>query len=204
MDAIVPEAPEPLATEEPVVAPTDSPAPLPMSWRRPAMALAVAAGLTAGVFFLADRLDSRSRPADPSPAAIAGTQAAAISSPEPPSLAAAPTADTPGRVEPVSNRQASAARPAKKIHPELKQPAEDLQLKAALARIDADRQDAREKASDLFGDAEKSEKDGARFLRERDYDAAQMAFSRAAQLFARAQEVSFQERVRDTSLSANP
>ena len=63
---------------------------------------------------------------------------------------------------------------------------------------------AREKASDLFGDAEKSEKDGARFLRERDYDAAQLAFSRAAQLFARAQEVSFQERVRDTSLSANP
>ena len=206
MDASAPEADEPFATEESVVVPADSPAPLAMSWRRPAMALVVAAGLTAGVFFLADRLDSRSRPADPSPAAIAGTQAAATSSPEPPPPAAEPVADTPGRVEPVSNRAVPAARPAnaKKIHPELKQPAEDLQLKAALARIDADRQNAREKASDLFGDAEKSEKDGARFLRERDYDAAQLAFSRAAQLFARAQEVSFQQRVRDTSLSANP
>jgi hypothetical protein len=181
MDAFAPEADEPFATEESVVVPADSPAPLPMSWRRPAMALVVAAGLTAGVFFLADRLDSRSRPADPSPPAIAGTQAAATSSPEPPPLAPEPVADTPGRVEPVSNRAVSAARPAKKIHPELKQPAEDLQLKAALARIDADRQNAREKASDLCGDAEKSEKDGARFLRERDYDAAQLAFSRAAQ-----------------------
>ena len=63
---------------------------------------------------------------------------------------------------------------------------------------------AREKASDIFGQGEQSEKDGARFLRERDYDAAQMAFSRAAQLFAKAQEVSFQERVRGTSLSGNP
>ena len=110
----------------------------------------------------------------------------------------------PAASKPASNHPASAARPAKKIHPELKQPAEDLRYKAALARIEADRVNAREKASDIFGKGEQSEKDGARFLRERDYDAAQMAFSRAAQLFAKAQEVSFQERVRDTSLSANP
>ena len=203
MDAVAP-APFPEEFAGPVEAPAEVPIPLPISWRRPAMALAAAAGVTAGVLFLADRLDSRSRAADPSPAAIAGTQAAAASSPEPPSQAAEPIADTPGRVEPALNPPASAPRPARKIHPELKQPAEDLRYKAALARIEADRVNAREKASDIFGQGEQSEKDGARYLRERDYDAAQMAFSRAAQLFAKAQEVSFQERVRGTSLSGNP
>jgi hypothetical protein len=169
------------------------------------MALAAAAGVTAGVLFLADRLDSRARAANPAPAAVAaGNDAAAPSSLEPPPLAALPLAEATGRVEPASNHPASAPRAARKIHPELKQPAEDLRYKAALARIEADRVNAREKASDIFGQGEQSEKDGARFLRERDYDAAQMAFSRAAQLFAKAQEVSFQERVRGTSLSGNP
>ena len=205
MDAI---APEPLAPasapEEPAVALVESPAPLPMSWRWPAMALAVAAGLTAGVFFLADRLDSRARPADPAPAAVAGHEVAPPSLPDPSPLAAPAIADTPGRIEPASNRPASAPHQGKKIHPELQQPAEDLRYKAALARIEAERFDASKKASDIFGEGQQSEKEGARFLRERDYDAAQMAFSRAAQLFAKAQEVSYQERVRDTSLSANP
>ena len=168
------------------------------------MALAVAAGLTAAVIFLATRLDSRPRPADPAPAAVAGNAGAPPSSPEPAPLVAPAIPDTPGRVETASNHPVAAARPAKKIHPELKQPAEDLRYKAALARIEAERFDASKKASDIFGEGQQSEKEGARFLSERDYDAAQTAYSRAAQLFARAQEVSFQERVRDTSLSANP
>jgi ParB-like chromosome segregation protein Spo0J len=120
----------------------------------------------------------------------------------PPALADAGAPD--GRVEPVANRPASFVRPGKKIRPELKQPAEDLRYKAALARIDADRLNARQTAPLIFGEGEQSEKEGAKFLQQRDYDAAQMAFSRAAQLFQKAQEVSFQERVRDTSLSANP
>ncbi len=204
-------APEPLETGPAVPgdAPVESPIPLPMSWKRPALALATAAGLTAGVFFLADRLDSRSGPPEPAPAAIAGIEAAAPSSSDPllggPSPLTAPASpDTAGRVEPASNRPGSAARPARKIRPELKQPAEDLRYRAALARIEADRFHARENASDIFGEGEQNEKEGARYLKQRDYDAAQMAFSRAAQLFAKAQEVSFQERVRDTSLSGNP
>jgi hypothetical protein len=205
MDAIAPEpvAPGP-APEDPAVALAESPAPLPISWRRPAMALAVAAGLTAGVFFLADRFDSGPRPVNPAPAAVAGHEVAPPSLPDPSPLAAPAIADTPGRIEPASNRPASAPHQGKKIHPELKQPAEDLRYKAALARIEAERFDASKKASDIFGEGQQSEKEGARLLRERDYDAAQMAFSRAAQLFAKAQEVSYQERVRDTSLSANP
>ena len=194
------------ATEgaDPVAVPKESPIPLPMSWKRPALALAAAAGVTAGVLLLAERLDSSAHPANPAPAAVAAIPSAAPSSPEPLPLTAPATADAPGRVEPASNHPVSAARPAKKFHPELKQPAEDLRYKAALARIEADRLNARERASDIFGEGERSENDGARYLRERDYDAAQMAFSRAAQLFEKAQEVSFQERVRDTSLSANP
>jgi hypothetical protein len=182
----------------------------PISWRRPALAMAAAAGLTAGVLFLADRLDSDSHPAALVPAGVAaGPEAAApffdLSLNEPSPLAALVEAVAPGgRVEPASHRPAFSARPGKKIRPELKQPTEDLRYKAALARIEADRQNARETASDIFGEGEQSEKEGARLLRQRDYDAAQMAFSRAAQLFQTAEEVSFQERVRDTSLSANP
>jgi hypothetical protein len=177
----------------------------PIPWRRPALALAAAAGLIAGVLFLAGRLDSSSRPAAPVPAAEGPEVAAPWSAPTqvvPTALADAGAPD--GRVEPVANRPASFVRPGKKIRPELKQPAEDLRYKAALARIDADRLNARQTAPLIFGEGEQSEKEGAKFLQQRDYDAAQMAFSRAAQLFQKAQEVSFQERVRDTSLSANP
>jgi hypothetical protein len=94
-----------------------------------------------------------------------------------------------------------AARPAKKIHLESKQPAEDLRYKAAIARIEADRLSARERAPEIFDEAEQSENEGVRLLHERDYDAAQMAFSRAAGLFEQARDRSWEERVRDTSLS---
>ena len=203
MEAIAP-APSVPEDAEPIAAPAEPLARPAISWRRPAMALAAAAGLTAGVFLLADRLDSRSRPVDPAPAAAAGIEAAAPSLPEPLPVTAPAIADTPGRVETASNHKAPAARPAKKIRLELKQPAEDLRYKAAMARIEAVRWSAKEKASATFGEGVQNENDGARFLQQRDYDAAQMAFSRAAQLFHEAQEASFQERVRDTSLSANP
>lgn len=206
MEAIAPEplVPEPVAPSGALIEPQAHP---PISWRRSALALAAAAGLTAGVFFLADRLDSDSHPAAPVPAGVAAAREAAAPSSDPaqvgPPLAAlVGTAASAG--EPAANRPDSSVRPRKKIRKELKQPTEDLRYKAALARIDADRLNARETASDIFGEGEQSEKEGARFLQQRDYDAAQMAFSRAAQLFQEAQEVSFQERVRDTSLSANP
>ena len=67
------------------------------------MALAAAAGVTAGVLFLADRLDSRTRAANPASAAVTAVHdAAAPSSPEPPPVAAPPLAEATGRVEPAS------------------------------------------------------------------------------------------------------
>ena len=200
MEAIAPEpvVPEPVA---PSGAPIEPGAHPPIFWRRPALALVASAGLTAGVFFLADRLGSHSHPAAPVPAGVAAGREAVAPSSDPALVGAAAPA---GRVEPAANRPASSGRPGKKIRPELKQPTEDLRYKAALARIEADRLNARATAPLIFGEGEQSEKEGARFLQQRDYDAAQMAFSRAAQLFQKAQEVSFQERVRDTSLSANP
>jgi len=174
----------------------------PIFWRWPALALVASAGLTAGVFFLADRLDSNSAPAATIPAEVAAAGPGAVAPSYDPALVGAPA--PAGRIEPASNRPASSVRPGKKIRPELKQPAEDLRYRAAIARIEADRLNAREKASAIFGEGERNENDGRRFLQQRDYDSAQMAFSRAAQLFQEAQEVSFQERVRDTSLSANP
>ena len=45
--------------------------------------------------------------------------------------------------------------------------------------------------------------EGLRLLRDRDYDAAQLAFSSAARLFDEAREKTWEERVRDTSLTAN-
>ncbi len=85
----------------------------------------------------------------------------------------------------------------------MRQPAEDLRYKAAIARIEADRLSAREKAPEPFEEGEQSEKEGIRFLSERDYDAAQMAFSRAARLFEQARDRSWEERVRGANLGVS-
>jgi hypothetical protein len=90
----------------------------------------------------------------------------------------------------------------RKVQADLRHPAEDLRLRAALARIEADRVNARVEARELFGEGRRSEEEGERFLREQDYDAAQLAFSKAARLFEKAQERSWEERVRQANLSA--
>jgi hypothetical protein len=82
-----------------------------------------------------------------------------------------------------------------------RQPAEDLRLRAALARIEADRVNARQSAGDLFGEGRHSEEEGERLLRQRDYQAAELAFSRAARLFQQAQEVSWERRLRESDLT---
>ena len=71
-----------------------------------------------------------------------------------------------------------------------------------VAVIEADRLNAKEAAGDLFGEGRHSEEEGERLLRQRDYDAAQLAFSRAATLFQKAGELSFEERLRQQNLSA--
>ena len=74
-------------------------------------------------------------------------------------------------------------------------------LTQALARIEADRLNARETAGAIFVQGRTSEEEGERLLRERDYQAAQLAFSRAARLFQQAQELSWEERVRQADIS---
>ncbi|MFY9549778.1 MAG: hypothetical protein WAU32_01390, partial [Thermoanaerobaculia bacterium] len=103
---------------------------------------------------------------------------------------------------PASTR--AAGKPARKpVQTELRHPAEDLRLRAALARIEADRVNARESAGDLFGEGRQSEEEGERLLQRQEYDAAQLAFSRAARLFQKAEELSWEERVRQANLSQN-
>lgn len=171
---------------------------------RPALWLATAAGLAAGAFFVATHAGSGRPPETvPAPSSVSASTAPAASA-EPPSALPVDAASPPTSaavVVPASNHPAAAARPAKKIHPELKQPAEDLRYKAAIARIEADRQSAREKAPDQFKEGSQSQSEGEKFLHESDYVAAQMAFSRAVRLFTEAREKSFEERVRGVNLS---
>ena len=185
---------------------------LATAWSRPAAALAAAAGLSVGAFVLASQfhgpgLHAATRtPASVSSAValpVAALESAIRPAPAPEAPAAAPIgvalSGSTGHFEQAVARPA-AARPSKPVKAEARQPAEDLRLRAALARIDADRLNAKEAAGDLFGQGRHSEEEGERLLRQRDYDAAQLAFSRAARLFQQAGEISWEERLRQ----ANP
>ena len=174
-------------------------------WKRPALLFAAAAGVAAGVFLVAGRAGS----ALPKPWPVPRDGAAAASRRGPRCRATCRGARDisarfcPPEIVPAASRAASASRPARKIHPELKHPAEDLRYKAAIARIEADRLSARERAPEIFSEGARSEEEGVRLLRERDYDAARMAFSRAARLFEEARDRTWEERVRNASLSDN-
>jgi hypothetical protein len=194
-------------------------------WRRPAAALAAAAGLTVAVFLAASRISlpapreaARPRASDRGIAA-AVVESRASHAAQPPRAAvsavavspavltaAAPARPAAGFSDVISGPAAAArvadARRARDLRPELRRPAEELRLRAALARIDADRVNARETAGDLFGEGRNSEEEGERLLRAQDYESAQLAFSRAARLFQKAQELSWEERVRKASLSS--
>lgn len=170
----------------------------PSPWRRPALLFAAAAGVAAGAFLVAGRAGSAPREISaPGANAAAGDDLA---------IPFAPLAEPPAPYGPflpagtVAAPRRGDARPARKIHPELKQPAEDLRYKAGIARIEAEQWSAREKAPEIFDEGAQSENEGIRLLRERDYGAAQSAFSRAARLFEQAREHSFEERVRGASL----
>jgi hypothetical protein len=188
------------------------PFPFSTAWRRPAAALAAAAGITVGAFLVIGQIQSSRTAAAPErarverPRLVAATDrpAPAVEAPAAAGLAVAPPpVSSPRRtLEKASPRAASAAPAKRKIHPELRQPAEDLRLHAALARIEADRVNARETAGDLFGKGRHNEEEGERFLRQRDYDAAQLAFSRAARFFQQAQELTWEERLRQSNLGA--
>jgi hypothetical protein len=189
-------------------APEAAPPPI-RAWVRAAAPLAAAAGVALAAFLVASQVQSvrsaatasrLSAPPQPPPAVEAIPESApAVMAPAP--AVAAPMAPPPaGTVAHASPRVAP--KPARKVvQTELRHPAEDQRLRAALARIEADRVNARESAGDLFGEGRRSEQEGERLLREQDYDAAQLAFSKAARLFQKAQERSWEERLRQATLS---
>ncbi|HTR03358.1 MAG TPA: protein kinase [Thermoanaerobaculia bacterium] len=191
--ALIEAAPEPRAAA----------AVAPLAWKRPALLLAAAAGLTAGVFLVAGRAGT---PPTETPPKAAGVAAAPTVEPAPAPAAPAPEpSPAPAPVAVAAAVPATAppapARPARKIHPELKQPAEDQRYRAALARVEADRLSARQNAPEAFELGERNEKEGMQLLHDREYDAAQLAFSRAAKLFEEARDRSWEERVRNASLT---
>ncbi len=189
------------------------------AWTRPASALAAAAGLTLGAFLLFSEFREgvalRPRPKAPAPTSAASAASApeesraaesfTISAPPAAVPMAAPVAvvlsgASAGRLEPASAKVPS-IRSGKPVPAASRQPAEDLRLRAALARIEADRVNAQQSAGDLFGEGRHSEQEGERLLHQREYPAAELAFSRAARLFQQAQEVSWERRLRETDLT---
>ncbi len=176
--------------------------PLARAWARPLTALATAATLAVGAFFVVSQVQMRREavrvepPAVPVPLAVSALAPVDLAVP----ALAAPSPDASAAAAvPASHRPP--ARVARKVRPELRQPAEDLRLKAALARIEADRINARETAGAIFGEGRASEQEGERLLHDLDYDAARFAFGRAANLFEQARQVTWQERVRRTDLA---
>ena len=199
--------------------------PLSVEWRRPAAALAAAAGLTVGVFLAASRISlPASRDAAPATSAAAarapipetGSRTGSAAAPAPAETAEMPAATPPPRdaspaaqvafddvVAGPHGARAAAVRNTAVVRTELRRPTEEMRLRAALARIDADRVNAREAAGDIFGEGRHNEEEGLRLLRAQDYESAQLAFSRATNLFRKAQELSWEERVRRASLSSS-
>ncbi len=221
--------PEALATIPPPVEPSPAPAALQEhaagliegqpalrrqhlngAWRGPAAALAAAAGLAAGVILVTNGMRWNQANAVAVPATALAPSVEAVREAVPSDLPSLPVplpesaAPPAGTLVPAADHSPAAVRSGKKIRYELRQPTEDLRLRAALARIEADRVGARERAADVFDEGQQSEKEGERLLQHREYDAAQMAFSRAAQLFQQAQESSWEQRVHSATLSANP
>ncbi|HEY1251281.1 MAG TPA: protein kinase [Thermoanaerobaculia bacterium] len=192
------------------------------AWTRPASALAAAAGLTLGAFLLFSQFREgvalRPRPKAPAKASVGSVPSEPAPAPEL-SAAAAPAASSistvsvaapvaavisggsTGRVETASVKAPSSARGVRPAPAPSRQPAENLRLRAALARIEADRVNARQAAGDLFGEGRNNEEEGERLLRQREYPAAELAFSRAARLFQQAQEISWERRLRESDLS---
>ncbi len=193
-----PAEPDPLPAEPEAAAPPRS-APMPLPpWTRPAVLLAAAAGLAFGVFLVAGRAPSAPRPEESASTRSTDRATAPLPTTAP---EAVPTPSAEAPAPPAAPAPSRVAR-VRRVQPELRKPTEDLRYRAAIARVEADRLHAGEKAPDIFEEGERREREGLRLLKDRDYDAAQLAFSRAAQLFDEAREKTWQERVRDTSLTA--
>ncbi|HEY3202619.1 MAG TPA: hypothetical protein VGL03_03055 [Thermoanaerobaculia bacterium] len=185
---------------------------LPAEWKRPAAVLAAAAGLAVAVFLVTSELHFSRSVASGGAESLLRRESAPKAPPSPalpalgnatPEKVVRPAPPHAGGLQTAVKQSAAPGRPRPRVKTELRRPAEELRLRAALARIEADRVNARETAGDLFGEGRHSEEEGERLMRQRDYDAAQLAFSRAARLFQQAQEITWEERVRQTDLSSS-
>lgn len=171
---------------------------------------AVAASLVAaGFFFPPQEAGSRAPSAIKAPAAVvlaapaplAAVALAAVPLAPPASPVAAAEAARPAAHHAVTHRDGrekerlAAASLARKS-------AESLRLRAALARVEAERLDAEVIARDLYAEAQATEKDGNRQLQQGAYEASQPTLMRATQLYRMAEEVSREERVRLVHLSS--
>jgi hypothetical protein len=156
--------------------------------------------------------------AEPSPAAASSPPdvAAASSGPgvdEPLSGAEKPQDFLVGALPPVSAPPplpAPRALPARVLRAQrleregLRREAEDLRLKAGLARVAAQRIDGAEIAPETFGEAHDREEKGEQLFRRGDYDDARGAFEEAARLYREAESASHAERVKRVRLSPEP
>ena len=76
-------------------------------------------------------------------------------------------------------------------------------LKAALERIEAERVDALVHAPSPYSEGRDHEQEGERLLTRRQYSEALAAYQRALGLFAEAESLSREERMRQISLARN-
>jgi hypothetical protein len=199
----VPVVPPPSAGTDLAAARLQSVPPLPplaRAWARPLAALATAAALALGAFFVTSQIQSRRETVPAAPTEVAAAAPAPVLEDLAAPAVAAPSPGTSATAA-VAASHRPPVRAARKVRPEGRQSAEDLRLKAALARIEAERINARETAGPIFGEGRVSEQDGERLLRDRDYDAAALAFGRAERLFEQARQLTWQERVRRTDLA---
>ena len=170
---------------------------------------AVAASLVAaGVFFPGHRSEpvpgpsaGLTRVASGSPDVLSATLfTGSLAAPQAPPARDAASGPGPAARAPLGHRRsASEARAAAVL---AMRSAESLRLRAALARVEAERLDAEVIARDLYAEAQGNEKEGNRLLRQGAYEPAQPALMRATQLYRMAEDVSREERVRLVRLSS--
>jgi hypothetical protein len=173
---------------------------------------AVAASLVAAGFFFPPKEAGSAAPevvpdrvaAVPAvPVPVAAVALAAVPLP-------APSSTSPGAAVEASHSAAHHAVPHRDGHEKerlaaaslARKSAESLRLRAALARVEAERLDAEVIARDLYAEAQAMEKDGNRQLQRGAYEASQPSLMRATQLYRMAEEVSREERVRLVHLSS--
>jgi hypothetical protein len=156
--------------------------------------------------------DFPSRRHTPSEAASESGQAAPAFSPSPAALLRngiesaliATSASLSSGSEPVVFERASTARSApaaQRREAQARSSAETLRLKAALARIAAERLDAPIHAPAVFQEGRSFEQQGEKLLGRRRYAAARDAYTQALDLFTRAESLSREERVRTIQIA---